>query len=110
MTEPKAPSGTSAETKAEGGLHAPTRHPIAWRDPEFYENPNEVRLDRRPTHVTLGYGIHRCLGQHLARRELQTAIEEFVKVIPEFKVQPGHKVKFHCGNIIHIQELPLTWN
>jgi cytochrome P450 len=84
--------------------------PLAGRDPEAYESPNEIRLDRRPTHVTLGHSIHRCLGQHLARRELQTAIEEFLKAIPRFRVEPGFKVPFFLGNVMHIPTLPLTWS
>lgn len=84
--------------------------PLAGRDPEAYDNPQEVRLDRKPSHVTLGHSIHRCLGQHLARRELQTAIEEFVKAIPAFRVQEGYKVPFFLGNVIHVPELPLTWS
>jgi cytochrome P450 len=83
--------------------------PLAGRDPDAYDQPNEIRLNRKPTHVTLGHSIHRCLGQHLARRELQTAIEEFLKAIPNFKVEPGFKVPFFLGNVIHIPELPLTW-
>jgi cytochrome P450 len=84
--------------------------PLAGRDPEAYESPNEIRLDRRPTHVTLGHSIHRCLGQHLARRELQTAIEEFLKAIPQFEIEPGFKVPFFLSNVIHIPTLPLTWH
>ncbi len=83
--------------------------PLAGRDPEAYDAPNEVRLNRKPTHVTLGHGIHRCLGQHLARRELQIAIEEFVKVVPQFQIEPGYQVPFFLGNIIHVPTLPLTW-
>ena len=83
--------------------------PLAGRDPEAYDNPQEVRLDRKPTHVTLGHSLHRCLGQHLARRELQTAIEEFVKVVPQFRVQEGFRVPWHTGNIIQVTELPLRW-
>lgn len=83
--------------------------PLAGRDPEAYDNPNEIRLDRKPAHVTLGHSLHRCLGQHLARRELQTAIEEFVKVIPEFRIQPGYKVSYDLGNVLQVPELPLCW-
>lgn len=83
--------------------------PLAGRDPEAYEDVNEVKLDRKPAHVTLGHGIHRCLGQHLARRELQIAIDEFLKAIPEFQVETGYQVPFHWGNIIHVSELPLVW-
>ena len=50
---------------------------LANRDPEHYEAPDEVRLDRKPKHVTFGHGPHVCLGMHLARRELRIAMEEF---------------------------------
>lgn len=83
--------------------------PLAGRDPEAYENPQDVRLDRKPAHVTLGHSIHRCLGQHLARRELQTAIEEFVKVVPMFSVQEGFRVPWFTGNVVQVNELPLRW-
>ena len=92
------------------GDYVITSPAIAGRDPEAYDSPQEVRLDRRPSHITLGHGIHRCLGQHLARRELQTAIEEFLKAIPAFRIEPGHKVGYFLSNIIHVPELPLTWN
>jgi cytochrome P450 len=80
------------------------------RDPEAYEAPHEIRLDRRPTHVTLGHSYHRCLGQHLARRELQTAIEEFLRAIPAFEIKAGFQVPFFVGNVIHVPELQLTWS
>ena len=83
--------------------------PLAGRDPEAFENPQEVRFDRKPAHLTLGHSIHRCLGQHLARRELQTAIEEFVKVMPMFSLQEGFRVPWMTGNIIQVTELPLRW-
>jgi cytochrome P450 len=79
------------------------------RDPEAYESPDEIRLDRRPIHVTLGHSFHRCLGQHLARRELQTAIEEFLRAIPQFRVEPRFEVPFFLGNVIHVPELRLNW-
>ncbi|MES2301305.1 MAG: cytochrome P450, partial [Pseudomonadota bacterium] len=83
--------------------------PLAGRDPEAYDNPQEVRLDRKPMHVTLGHSIHRCLGQHLARRELQTAIEDFVKAVPMFRLQEGFRVPWFTGNVIQVTELPLRW-
>lgn len=83
--------------------------PLAGRDPDEYEAPNEVRLDRRPLHLTLGYGAHRCLGQHLARRELQIATQELLAELPTFGIKPGFVVPFYVGNIIHVEELPLVW-
>jgi cytochrome P450 len=82
---------------------------LAGRDPEEYDQPNEIRLDRKPTHVTLGHGIHRCLGQHLARREMQIAMQEFLKEVPAFSLKPGFDVPFYVGNIVHIEELQLVW-
>ena len=83
--------------------------PLGSNDPEAFEAPTEVRLDRRPAHLTFGYGPHRCLGSHLARRELQIAITEMFRAIPEFKLKPGFDVPFFLSNIIHVDELPLVW-
>jgi cytochrome P450 len=82
---------------------------LAGRDPAAYEAPEEIRLDRRPSHVSLGNGVHRCLGQHLARRELQTAIEAFLGEIPPFTLAPGFKPPFLLSGILHINELQLVW-
>lgn len=84
--------------------------PVAGRDPEQYEDPDTVRLDRRPSILSLGGGIHMCMGMHLARLELQIAIEEFLNAIPEFRVKDGFEVPFFAGNIVHVRDLPLVWN
>ncbi len=81
---------------------------IVARDPEEYDNPNEVRLDRKPRHLSFGYGPHLCVGMHLARREMRIAIEEFLRIIPEFSVKPGHAIRHHLGMIQPV-ELPLVW-
>jgi cytochrome P450 len=83
--------------------------PLAGRDPDLYDQPNQVRLDRKPSHLTLGFGIHRCLGQHLARRELQIAMQEFLAAIPSFSIEPGFRVPFFLGNVIHVEQLRLVW-
>jgi len=92
------------------GEYVAVSTPLAGRDPAFYENPQEIRFDRRPAHLSLGGGIHTCLGRHLARRELQYALEEFVGAIPEFRIKDGFKVPFFVGNILHIPDLHLQWN
>jgi len=83
---------------------------VVGRDPTFYENPQEIRFDRKPAHLSLGGGIHTCLGRHLARRELQVALEEFVGALPEFRVKDGFKVPFYVGNILHVTDLHLQWS
>jgi cytochrome P450 len=84
--------------------------PIAGRDPTYYENPQVVDFNRKPTILSLGGGIHKCLGQHLARLELQNAVLEFVTTIPEFRVKDGFEVRYFVGNILHVPALELQWN
>jgi cytochrome P450 len=82
---------------------------LAARDPQEYDRPNEVVLDRRPKHVSFGYGPHLCVGMHLARREMRIAIEEFLRLIPPFQLKPGHTLNYHLGMIQPVT-LPLVWN
>jgi cytochrome P450 len=42
------------------------------RDPEVFVKPQEFRIDRAPNrHLAFGWGIHFCLGAHLARAEVR---------------------------------------
>jgi len=84
--------------------------PLGSNDPEAFDAPTQVRFDRRPSHLTFGYGPHRCLGAHLARRELQIAMQEMLGAIPEFTIKPGSEVPFYLSNIIHVDALPLVWS
>lgn len=43
------------------------------RDPSVFTDPDVVRIDRSPNpHIGFGWGIHACLGMHLARAEAYT--------------------------------------
>lgn len=84
--------------------------PLANRDDDEFENPDEVRFDRNPRHLTFGSGIHRCLGAPLARRELIIALEEFLQAIPEFRIAPDAKILTYLGGTIQPATLPIVWN
>lgn len=57
------------------------------RDPEVYDDPDEIIIDRENNrHLAFGGGIHRCLGSNLGRRELIVALEEFLATVPEFSL------------------------
>ncbi len=57
------------------------------RDPDQFENPDEVDFERKPNrHLTFGIGAHRCLGAQLARMELRIMLEEILRRIPDFRV------------------------
>jgi cytochrome P450 len=83
--------------------------PIVGRDPLCYEAPNEVRFDRKPRHISLGDGIHKCLGMHLARLEIQIAFEEFLAAIPLFRIKDGLRLQYCSTGVIHLKELRLQW-
>jgi cytochrome P450 len=65
--------------------------PAANRDPNCFDAPNEIRLDR-PTprqHVGFGWGIHFCLGAWLARMEAKVVFERLLARTTNFRVDPS---------------------
>jgi len=57
------------------------------RDPEVFECPHEIKLDRPANpHTSFGVGAHRCLGSNLARREVNVALTEFISRFPKFEL------------------------
>jgi cytochrome P450 len=83
---------------------------LASRDPREFDNPNQVIFTRSPNlHNAFSYGPHRCLGSHLARREISAGIEEWLKVIPPFRVKPGAVINAHGGGVFSLESLPLVW-
>ncbi len=82
--------------------------PAANRDPEFFENPNEVILDREKNrHAAFGLGIHRCLGSNLARMELTVALEEWLARVPEFELADPDAVLWSTGQVRGPRKLPI---
>ncbi len=65
----------------------------ATRDPDvFGDDAATVRFDRAVNnHVAFGAGPHRCLGSHLARRELRVALEEWHRAIPDYRLTEGSR-------------------
>ncbi len=78
-------------------------------DPLEFENPREFRLDRQANrHFTLAGGPHRCLGSHLARRELRLALSEFLRRVPPFRLKDGADISAYPG-LIAAPSLPIVW-
>ena len=79
-------------------------------DPEQYPDPLEVRFDRDVnSHLAFGGGIHRCLGSHLARRELRLALREWHRRIPEYSLAPGYQVAYKPP-LRFVPDLELVWS
>src|SRR3546814_5140245 len=80
---------------------------LAARDPDEWDRPNEIILNRKPRHVSFGYGPHLCVGMHLAKREMRIAMKEFLTVIPEFRLTPGVEMRTALHGVIQPDKLML---
>lgn len=83
---------------------------LSGRDEREFTNPHEIDFDRDSNrHMTFATGPHRCIGSHLARREIKIALEEWIARIPEFRVKAGEKPITHGTGVWGVDYLPLVW-
>jgi cytochrome P450 len=62
-------------------------------DPEVFANPREFDPERSNKNLAFGHGEHFCLGSHLARQELECAIELLFQRFPEMALSSEHPVE-----------------
>ncbi len=85
--------------------------PAADLDSSHFPCPERFDLQREnKAHIAFGTGVHRCVGSHLARVELQTLYEVFLARIPQFRLDPDRLVTFHGGHVIGPDALHLLWD
>jgi cytochrome P450 len=65
------------------------------RDSKVFDDPHRFRPERtnKHQHLAFGYGEHFCLGSHLARRELETAIKLLFERFPEMRLAPDARIE-----------------
>jgi cytochrome P450 len=57
------------------------------RDERRFEGADAFRIARDPnSHLSLGHGVHFCLGAHLARLEIRVALSEVLAAFSDFKL------------------------
>jgi cytochrome P450 len=81
------------------------------RDPEVFPDPDrlDIRRDARG-HLAFGYGVHQCLGQALARVELQAVFAKLPRRFPTLRTAVGFdQLHFKSSLIYGVDELPVTW-
>src|SRR6478735_8273030 len=79
----------------DAGHHVLVNLSAANLDPAEFRDPLAVQFDRPVNrHLAFGGGVHRCLGSHLARRELRVALREWHRRIPEYTLSPGYEVGY----------------
>lgn len=82
--------------------------PAANRDPEVFENADQVIIDREDNrHAAFGLGIHRCAGSHLARMELRVALEVWLRAFPTFHLADPDVVTWAGGQVRGPRKLPI---
>lgn len=80
-------------------------------DEARFANPLEVDPSRpnAAKNVAFGNGPHRCPGATLARAETRIFLEEWLKRIPEFEIDPDDVVTIAGGRVCAVTRLPLRW-
>jgi cytochrome P450 len=81
-------------------------------DPAVFPEPERLDIHRgNRRHVAFGYGVHQCLGQNLARLELEIAFSTLFARIPALQLAiPADELPYKHGSMLYgIHELPVTW-
>jgi cytochrome P450 len=82
------------------------------RDPEVYENPDELILERGSRkHLGFGHGLHHCIGADLARAEMVLVWSKLFNRFPNLRLaKPFEQIPSKERAIIYgLWGLPVTW-
>jgi cytochrome P450 len=84
--------------------------PMSTRDPNLFADADTVKIDRQPNnHLAFGAGPHRCLGAHLARRELTVAMREWHKRIPDYRATGDPDIREE-GSMYGMRSFEVEWD
>lgn len=108
ISEPAEVAGTSLPA----GTTVVCSMAAANRDESAFEHAAEMDLTRSPNpHLAFGAGAHSCLGQSLARTELQTVLEVLLRRLPSLELAvPATELRRVDGLAVGgLRELPVRW-
>jgi cytochrome P450 len=100
----------SVTIRAGEGLILPTD--IGNRDPAAFPDPDRLDIHRDARHhVAFGFGVHQCLGQPLARVELQVVYGTLFRRIPTLRLatEPHDLPLKYDSTVFGVEALPVTW-
>ncbi|MEV4567809.1 cytochrome P450 [Nonomuraea sp. NPDC049419] len=83
------------------------------RDPQHWPDPDRLDVRRpRTSHLAFGHGVHQCLGQQLARVEMQIGLRELITRLPGLRLAvPADQVPLRNEMLIFgVHSLPITWS
>ncbi|MFC4031177.1 cytochrome P450 [Streptomyces polygonati] len=82
------------------------------RDEEAFPGGDSLDVSRDARrHVAFGFGVHQCLGQPLARLELQVALAALLRRLPGLRLAvPFEEIGFRTEMLVYgVHALPVTW-
>jgi len=82
------------------------------RDPAVFACPNDVDITRDASaHIAFSFGVHQCLGQSLARVEMQEALALLFERIPDLRIAATVDELPFKGNVFvyGLHQLPVEW-
>ncbi|MFG3001766.1 cytochrome P450 [Streptomyces sp. NPDC048340] len=82
------------------------------RDGDVFEDPDALDWHRSTRHhLAFGFGIHQCLGQNLARAEMEIALGALFRRLPGLRLAADpDRIPFKSGDTIQgMVELPVAW-
>jgi cytochrome P450 len=86
--------------------------PADW-DAKAFPHPDQLQVQRPDAdkHLAFGYGRHQCVGQQLARAELQIVFSTLLRRIPTLTLaKPLDEIPFKNDKLAYgVYELPVTW-
>jgi cytochrome P450 len=81
------------------------------RDPARFDDPDELRFDRqRNPHAAFGMGVHRCIGLHFARMQIEIAVRELLARVTNLRIPAGEHVEMATGVVQSPERLPLEFD
>jgi cytochrome P450 len=83
------------------------------RDESVFPEPDRLDLERQDAaHIAFGFGPHQCLGQQLARVELQEVFTRLYARIPTLRLAvPFEEIEYRNNTLVYgVTALPVTWD
>jgi cytochrome P450 len=80
------------------------------RDPAVFENPDTLDIHRDSRgHLAFGFGAHQCLGQALARVELQVVFPRLFERMPNLRLAAGNDIRYKNSMVYGAESVLVTW-
>ncbi len=80
-------------------------------DESVFGDPENFRIDRNPnSHLAFGFGTHFCLGNQLARLELNTMLRKIVARLPDLRLADGSALPLRPANFVSgLEKMPVVF-